>query len=103
MRHPGNPLCMSRYGGNPAAAIIAIIADTAAFILVLWILLHVLDANPANDAVAFVHRTANWLSTWSRNLFDVHADWLRTTLNYGLPAVVYLFIGHAVSSRFNRA
>lgn len=94
---------MSRYGGNPAASVIVIIADAAAFILALWIFLHVFDANTGNSAVDFVHRTANWLSGWAHDLFSAHADWLRTVLNYGFPAVVYLFVGHALSSRFNRA
>jgi hypothetical protein len=62
-----------------------------------------LDANQANSLVDFIHRAANWLSGWSRGLFTVHTDWLRTVLNYGLPAVVYLFIGHALAGRVNRA
>ncbi|WP_329318586.1 hypothetical protein OG607_32720 [Streptomyces sp. NBC_01537] len=94
---------MSRYGGKPAASVIAILADAAAFILALWIFLHVFDANTGNSAVDFVHRTANWLSSWAHDLFRAHADWLRTLLNYGLPAVIYLFVGHALANRFNKA
>jgi hypothetical protein len=94
---------MSRYGGKPAASVIAILADASAFVLGLWIFLYILDANQANGAVDFVHRTANWLSGWAHNLFRAHAAWLRTVLNYGLPAVLYLFVGHALANRLNKA
>ncbi|MEE4543720.1 hypothetical protein V2S66_17300 [Streptomyces sp. V4-01] len=92
-----------RYGGNPAAVIILIAADIAALILILWILFALLDANRANDLVDWVHHSANWLSGWSRNLFTPDNDKWRTVLNYGLPAVVYLLIGHAIAGRVNRA
>ncbi|MET7574218.1 hypothetical protein ABZT04_37905 [Streptomyces sp. NPDC005492] len=91
-----------RYGGSPAGTVISVIADIAALILILWIGLYLFDANTANSTVDWVHHAANWLSGWSRNLFTIHsADW-RTVVNYGLPALVYLFIGHAVASGVNR-
>jgi hypothetical protein len=92
-----------RYGGNPAATIILIAADVAALILVLWIAFYLFEANSANDLVSWVHHAANWLAGWSRDLFTVdNADW-RTVLNFGLPAVVYLLIGHALAGRVNRS
>ncbi|MDJ0347015.1 hypothetical protein QMK19_22890 [Streptomyces sp. H10-C2] len=92
-----------RYRGNPAAAIILIAADVAALILIVWILMYLLDANRANDLVNWVHNSANWLAGWSLDLFTMNSDKLRTVLNYGLPAAVYLVIGHAVAGRVNRA
>ncbi|SEN30083.1 hypothetical protein [Actinacidiphila rubida] len=90
-----------RYGGNPAAAIILIAADIAAFILILWILFFLLDANRANDLVNWVHHAANWLATWSRDLFTPdNAKW-RTVLNYGLPALVYAGLAHLIARRIN--
>lgn len=88
---------------NQAAKIVAIVADVMAGILGLWILMSLLDANQGNDLVRVVEDAANWLAGWSHDLFTMDADWLRTVLNYGLPAVVYLFIGHAIASRLGRA
>ncbi|RPF37363.1 hypothetical protein [Streptomyces sp. TLI_185] len=91
-----------RYGGNPAGTVISLIADIAALILILWIAFYLFDANAANSAVSWVHDAANWLSGWSHNLFTIDSDNWRTVVNYGLPAVVYLLIGHAVAGRVNR-
>lgn len=96
---------MSRYsrsGSNTAATVIAVVADIAAGILGLWILMYLLDANRANDLVNFVQDAAYWLAGWSHDLFTIDTDWLRVLLNYGLPAVVYLFIGHALAGRVRR-
>ncbi|KPI02448.1 hypothetical protein OK074_5272 [Actinobacteria bacterium OK074] len=91
-----------RTGGNPVGAVIAAVADIMALVLGLWILLYLLDANRANGFVAFVHDTANWLSGWSRNLFTFDRAWERVVVGYGLAAVVYLFVGHAIGGRLQR-
>jgi hypothetical protein len=94
---------MSRYyGSNPAGTLILLIADIAALILILWIVFYLFDANTANSVVSWFHRAANWLSGWSRGLFTIRSDNWRTVVDYGLPAVVYLLIGHAVAGRVNR-
>ncbi|MDH6212903.1 hypothetical protein [Streptomyces pseudovenezuelae] len=92
-----------RYGGSPAGTVISVIADLAALILILWIAFYLFDANTANNVVSWIHDAANWLSGWSHNLFSIDSDNWRTVVNYGLPALVYLFIGHAVAGRTNRA
>ncbi|MFG2191391.1 hypothetical protein [Streptomyces sp. NPDC048639] len=91
-----------RTSGNTAARIVVVVADVAAVILGLWILMSLLDANRSNDLVSFVADTAGWLAGWSHDLFTMDTDWVRTVLNYGLPAVVYLLIGHALAGRFRR-
>ncbi|MFE9552246.1 hypothetical protein ACFYOD_01920 [Streptomyces sp. NPDC006703] len=92
-----------RYGGNPAATGILVIADITALILILWIAFFLVNANTANDVVSWVRHAADWLSGWSRDMFTIRSDNWRTVFNYGLPAVVYLLIGHAVAGRVGRA
>ena len=91
-----------RYGGNPAGTVISIIADITALILILWIAFYLFDADTANGVVSWVHDAANWLSGWSHDLFTIKSDNWRTVVDYGLPAVVYLLIGHAVAGRAGR-
>ena len=64
-----------------------------AFILILWILMYLLDANRANDLVQFVRDSARWLAGWSYDLFTFDAAWARVVAGYGLAAAVYLFSG----------
>ncbi|MFJ9818144.1 hypothetical protein ACIRU3_23340 [Streptomyces sp. NPDC101151] len=95
---------MSRYHSstNQAGRVIAIVADVMAFILGLWILMYLLDANRANSLVQFVHDTAAWLAGWSHDLFTFDEAWARVVAGYGLAAVVYLFVGHAIAGRLHR-
>ncbi|MFE6552747.1 hypothetical protein ACFVHS_30725 [Streptomyces sp. NPDC057746] len=85
------------------AIAICTIADTAAALLGLWIMLFLLEANRANVFVEFVRGTANWLSWWAQDIFTMDAEGVRVVLNYGLPAVIYLLIGHGIAARLNRA
>ncbi|MER6633643.1 hypothetical protein ABT301_36440 [Streptomyces sp. NPDC000987] len=91
-----------RNGTNSAGTVIAIVADIMAGILGLWILMYLLDANRANDFVQFVHDAARWLAGWSYDLFTFDAAWARVVAGYGLAAVVYLFVGHAIANRAQR-
>ncbi|MEU6405932.1 hypothetical protein [Streptomyces sp. NPDC046985] len=91
-----------RSGSTSAGTVIVIIADVMAAILGVWILMYLLDANRANDLVQFVHNAANWLAGWSRDLFTFDEEWARVVAGYGLAAVVYLFIGHALAGRLRR-
>lgn len=95
---------MSRYSNasNPAAKVIVVLADVMAFILGLWILMYLLDANRANDLVTFIHHAADWLAGWSRDLFTFDDAWARVVAGYGLAAVVYLFVGHVLAGRVRR-
>ncbi|QNP63072.1 hypothetical protein [Streptomyces genisteinicus] len=85
-----------------AARIIIIVADVMAFIIGLWILMYLLDANRANDLVEFVRESARWLAGWSYDLFTFDEEWARVVAGYGLAAVVYLFIGHAAAGALRR-
>ncbi|HET9379479.1 MAG TPA: hypothetical protein VFP69_01445 [Streptomyces sp.] len=85
------------------ALTICTLADTAAGVLGLWIVLYLLDANEANGFVDFVHGAADWLSGWAQDIFTMDTEGLRVALNYGLPALVYLALGHGLATRLNRA
>ncbi|RFU86151.1 hypothetical protein DY218_13585 [Streptomyces triticagri] len=87
---------------SQAGTIIARAADIVAAIILLWILMYLLDANPANDLVQFAHDASRWLAGWSHDLFTFDAEWARVVAGYGLAAVVYLLIGHAVAGRIRR-
>lgn len=87
---------------NRAALAIHTIADIAAGFLVLWILLYLLDANQVNVFVSFVHDVADWLAGWSQDIFTMETEGLRVLLNYGLPAAIYLLLGHGIAARVRR-
>lgn len=93
----------SQAGARRVALAICTIADIAAASLGLWILLFLLDANRANVFVEFVQRLADWLAWWSQDIFTMDTEGLRVVLNYGLPAVMYLLIGHGIAARLNRS
>lgn len=86
-------------GARRAALVIHTIADVAAAFLVLWIVFYLLDANQANIFVDFVHGLADWLGWWARDIFTMDNEGVRVFLNYGLPALVYVFIGHGISAK----
>lgn len=100
----GNTLSMTTRTGSTTtvARVVAVVADVMAFIIGLWILMYLLDANRANDLVEFVRETARWLAGWSHDLFTFDKEWARVVAGYGLAAVVYLFIGHAAAGALRR-
>jgi hypothetical protein len=72
-------------------------------LLILWIAFFLFNANTSNGLVSWIQRAANWLAGWSRGMFTVRSgDW-STVLHYGLPAFVYLLIGHTVAGRVSRS
>ncbi|MCX5447885.1 hypothetical protein [Streptomyces nigrescens] len=92
-------------GGTPAqrtALIVHTIADIAAAFLGLWILLYLLEANQANVFVQFVKSMADSLAWWARDIFTMDTEGLRVALNYGLPAAIYLLVGHLIAGRVRR-
>ncbi|MFD5697933.1 hypothetical protein [Streptomyces lasiicapitis] len=89
-------------GSDGAAKVIVLVADVAAGILALWILMDLLDANRSNDLVQVVHDAARWLAGWSHDLFTFDERWARVVAGYGLAAVVYAVVGHLVAGRLRR-
>jgi hypothetical protein len=71
-------------------------------ILGLWIMLYLLEANQANPFVEFVKGSADWLAAWAQDIFTMESEGLRVFFNYGLPALIYLLVGHGISARVRR-
>ncbi|GES31745.1 hypothetical protein San01_42320 [Streptomyces angustmyceticus] len=103
---PSDPYRSERHRDGSAARrsalIIHTIADIAAVFLGLWILLYLLEANRANVFVGFVQGVADFLAWWSQDIFTMDAEGFRVFLNYGLPAVIYLLVGHGIAARLRR-
>ncbi|MFI2263074.1 hypothetical protein [Streptomyces tubercidicus] len=89
-------------GAHRAALIIHTIGDVTAGFLGLWILLYLLEANQGNVFVEFVHGVADWLAWWSQDIFTMDSEGVRVFLNYGLPAGLYLLLGHGIAARVRR-
>jgi hypothetical protein len=71
----------------------------AAAILGLWILMYLLEANQGNPLVAFVHGMADFLAGWAQDIFTMDSEGVRVLFNYGLPAILYLGLGHGIAAR----
>lgn len=100
----GSPRAEGR-GESPSqrtALVVHTVADVAAAFLGLWIVLSLLEANQANVFVQFVEGMANWLAGWAQDIFTMENERVRFALNYGLPAVVYLFLGHGIAAKIRR-
>ncbi|MER5968911.1 hypothetical protein ABT112_04040 [Streptomyces sp. NPDC002055] len=89
-------------GAHRTALVLHTIGDVAAGFLGLWILLYLLEANQGNVFVDFVHGVADLLAWWSQDIFTMESEGVRVFLNYGLPAALYLLIGHGVAARVRR-
>ncbi|GGT29699.1 hypothetical protein GCM10010207_31950 [Streptomyces atratus] len=73
-----------------------------AFVIGLWILMYLLEANRGNDLVNVVRHTARRPADWSYDLSTFEEAWARVVSGYGPAAVVHLFVGHAVAGRIRR-
>ncbi|RAJ45512.1 hypothetical protein K353_01010 [Kitasatospora sp. SolWspMP-SS2h] len=78
-------------------SVISVLAHAVAAVLVIWILLDLFKANQGNSVVSWFHDAADWLSGWSRGLFNVSNHTGQVLLDYGLPALVYVVLGNLVT------
>lgn len=66
-------------------------------VIVLGILLWILSANPHNVLVRDIHDAGKWLVGPFKTLFSVKGAKLHLALNWGLAAVIYSAVGHALA------
>jgi hypothetical protein len=74
----------------------SLVGRILAAILVIGILLVVFEANPSNDIVDAVLDAARFLSGPFDDLFEPDERKLRIALNWGLAAIVYVFLGRLI-------
>jgi hypothetical protein len=78
--------------GNAAARVITAVGGVFALFEVVYILLVLFNANPANGFFRFVQSVAEPLALFFPGLFNLANDKLELILNYGLAAVFWLVV-----------
>jgi hypothetical protein len=82
--------------------VVVIIAGVVAAILALHIVFVLVSANGGNAIVSWVAHAADTLSWVFKDLFTPSNQDVRTLLNYGVPALVYLALGNLVARLVHR-
>lgn len=75
---------------------VRIIAATISFVLLLYVVFTVFEANPRNGIVTFVSDLAHPLSWGFRDLFTPDDPKVRVAVNYLIAAVIYIIVGTAL-------
>jgi len=80
-------------GADLLVRVVQLVVSIVVAIIVAGILLVVLKANPANSIVSEVHSWARWLAGPFDGMFSLHSANDAIAVNWGITAVVYLFVG----------
>jgi hypothetical protein len=92
-----------RYNYYPVAArVVTLIFGFIAAVILLHIGFVLLEANPGNALVAIIADLAAWFGFLFKDMFTLENDKLQTLLNYGIAALIYLLIGAAIRGLFRR-
>ncbi|MGQ0574320.1 MAG: hypothetical protein ACT4RN_08965 [Pseudonocardia sp.] len=83
---------MATRGGSVLANVIRGIGMFIVAVLVIYILLALLEANPANAFAQFIAYLANVFNLGLSDLFLPGDEKLRVALNYGVAAIIWLVI-----------
>jgi hypothetical protein len=78
--------------GGTAARVITAVGGIFALVEVIYILLVLFNANPANGFFRFIQSIAEPLALFFPGLFNLVNDKLEFILNYGLAAVFWLVV-----------
>ena len=84
------------------ARVVRLVVAVVVLIIVAGILLVVLKANPANSIVSEVHDWARWLAGPFDGMFSFHNAHVAIAVNWGIAAVVYLFVGGLIARLIGR-
>jgi hypothetical protein len=83
--------------------VVRLVVTIVVVIIVAGILLVVLKANPANSIVSEVHGWARSLAGPFDGVFSFHNARVAVAVNWGIAAVVYLFVGGLIARLIGRA
>jgi hypothetical protein len=83
--------------------VVRLVVTVVVVIIVAGILLVVLKANPANSIVSEVHGWARSLAGPFDGMFSFHNPRVAIAVNWGIAAVVYLFVGGLIARLIGRA
>jgi len=90
-------------GAGLLARLVQLVVSVVALIIVAGILLVVLKANPSNSIVSQVHAWARWLAGPFDDIFSFRNARVAIAVNWGIAAVVYLFVGGLIARLIGRA
>ena len=79
------------------ARVVRLVVGIVALIIVAGILLVVLDANATNSIVSAVHDAGRTLVGPFDGMFSFHSARVAVAVNWGIAALVYLFIGGLIA------
>jgi hypothetical protein len=84
-------------GAGLLARVVQLVVTVVVVIIVSGILLVVLKANPSNSIVSEVHGWARSLVGPFDGMFSLHNAQVAIAVNWGIAAVVYLFVGGPIA------
>jgi hypothetical protein len=90
-------------GAGLLARVVRLVVSVVVLIVVAGILLVVLKANPTNAIVSDVHGWARSLAGPFDGIFSFHNPRVAIAVNWGIAAVVYLFVGGLIVRLIGRA
>ena len=89
-------------GAGALARLVQFVVSVVVLIIVAGILLVVLKANPANSIVSEVHDWAHSLAGPFNGMFSFHSANTALAVNWGIAAVLYLFVGGLIARLIGR-
>jgi len=90
-------------GAGLLSRVVRLVVSVVVVIIVAGILLVLLKANPSNSIVSQVHDWARSLAGPFDGIFTFHNAHVAIAVNWGVAAVVYLFVGGLIARLLGRA
>jgi len=85
------------------ARVVQLVVSVVVLIIVAGILMVVLKANPSNSIVSQVHDWARSLAGPFDGIFSFRNARVAIAVNWGIAAVVYLFVGGLIARLIGRS